>query len=222
MNCTGTERQRAVLAAFKVRPEASQGAIAEAAGVTQQYAGLVIRDYLESRAHEHADQVHTRTWSSKPAERDVACFALDRRFGNNAGPAACTIKQAAMNEALEKNPRMAGESKIGYCRRIAALCGTSYTHVHHKLQVLECYRIGAARRAKEAAEAKLRCEVIPAGVALGPVQNFRGWTDTFGKFKILAEAYLNLARSRGDVYAGAFLKEIADMSERAQKRACEG
>ena len=52
MNCTGTPRQRAVIAAFKVKPEAEQREIADAAGVTVIYAGMVIRDYLASRAHD--------------------------------------------------------------------------------------------------------------------------------------------------------------------------
>ena len=52
MNCTGTERQRAVIAAFKMRPEASYPEIASAAGCTVIYAGMVIRDYLASRAHD--------------------------------------------------------------------------------------------------------------------------------------------------------------------------
>jgi hypothetical protein len=216
MKATGTQRQLAVLAAFRVKPEASQSEIARAVGVSQAYASLVIRDYLESKAKDQSQacQVPART---KPAavEKDIACFALDRRIGGNTGPAACTVKQQAVNVALAENPRQDGEAKMRYCKRMAAIAGVSYSTIQQTLIMRECEAIGAAVRAREAEEAKNRCEVMPAGIGLGPVTNFRGWLDFFSKLKILTEAYLLVAQSRGDVYAAAFLKDVRDTSDRA-------
>jgi hypothetical protein len=220
MHAIGTERQRAVIAAFKVKPEATHREIAQAAGVHLRYVSFVLRDYRASKAREKVQvcQVPVRR-ASMPVSMDVASFALDKRFGGNAGPAARTAKQQALNAALAKHPRMDAEPKMDYCRRIAAIAGVSYPYVHRNLQLQECSRIGAELRAKEAEEAKSRCQVMAPDVGLGPVQNFRGWIDVFSKLKILAEAYLNLARTRGDVYATAFLSDIRDVSDRAQRRA---
>jgi hypothetical protein len=215
MNATGTQRQLAVLSAFRVKPEASQIEIAKAAGVTRRYASIVIRDYLEAKAHERACQVPART-TPKPAA-DIAEFAPDRRFGGNSGPAACTEKQQALNAALATHPQDSGELKMQYCRRIAAIAGVNARYVQLAIQIIECEHIGAERRAKEEARAKV--EIVPRVVSLGAVQNFKGWLDAFSKFKQTAEAYLLLAQTRGDVYAAAFLADIRDKADRAQSRA---
>jgi hypothetical protein len=225
LKAIGTERQRAVIAAFKVRPEAPRRQIAAAAGVTVGYVMHVLRDYRESRLHEDVCPMNPvgefprRPPPTKPAETDVAPFAADRRFGGNAGPAACTVKQQACRTAMAMHPQAEGEPDSVYGRRIALVSGLTAGYIHNTLSIIKCERIGAEARAMEAKEAKNRCEVIPFGDSIGPVQNFRGWTDVFSKFKILSEAYLNLARDRGDVYAAAFLKDIQEISERAQCRA---
>lgn len=221
MNSIGTQRQRAVIAAFKVKPEATYKEIAAAAAVSLQYAELIVRDYLSSKANGRAlaCQVPARR-ASMAVSKDVAVFhqpdrsvdPLRERVGN-------TAKQQEVNAALAEHPRMDAESLRKYSTRIGAIAGVSAGYVIHNLQVRECSRIGAERRAKEAQEAKTRCEVIPAGANLGPVRNFRGWVDTFAKFKMLADAYLALALERGDVFAAAFLRDIQERAERAQTRA---
>jgi hypothetical protein len=132
--------------------------------------------------------------------------------------ASNTRKQQAVGEALAKHPRAPGEMKTVWYKRVAAVAGVSFDYVRYNVEFARCAAIGVAHRAKEAEDAKFRVEVVPA-VGLGPVQNFRGWLDVFGKLKILSEAYLNLARSKGDVYAAAFLQDIIDISERALARA---
>lgn len=216
MNATGTQRQLAVLAAFRVKPEASQAAIAKAAGVHTSYVSLVLRDYLESKAHERACQV-TVGARPKPAEADVASFALDRRFGGNSGPAACTEKQQRLRTAMAAHARATGALKSEYSRRIAAIAKVSPGSVIMAMDMMKCERIGAEVRAKE--EARRKVEIVPRVVSLGPVQNFKGWLDAFSKFKATAEAYLLLAQTRGDMYASAFLKDIRDTADRAQSRA---
>ena len=56
---------------------------------------------------------------------------------------------------------------------------------------------------------------------VGMVTDFHGWPDAFYRFKLLSQAFLNVARQRGDVYAAAFLKDIEEVSERAWRRATE-
>ena len=130
-----------------------------------------------------------------------------------------TVKQAAYEAAVAASPQMPGERVMAYCRRIAAAAGVSVPYVHHQRQLEKCARIGAEWRAKEAAEAATRCQVMPAGLDIGPVANFRGWPDTFYRFKLLAEAYLNVATQRGDIFAASFLREIRDMADKGQHRA---
>src|SRR5665647_3341307 len=91
MNATGTERQRAVIAAYRMAPTALQAEIARAAGVSASYVATVLGDYLESKAREQASQMPTCT-ASNPTEHDVADFAPDRRIGGNCGPDACAVK----------------------------------------------------------------------------------------------------------------------------------
>ena len=216
MNVTGTERQRAVIAAFRMKPEASQGEIARSAGVTQTYVSIILQDYLDSKARDHSCRVPVST-TPKPVERDVASFALDRRFGGNCGAAARTAKEQAARSALAEHPREKAESKMKYCRRVAVIAGVSADYVQHTTKIIECENIGAELRAKE--EARRKVEIVPRVASLGPVQNFKGWLDAFAKFKATAEAYLILAQTRGDVYASAFLKDIRDTADRAQSRA---
>jgi hypothetical protein len=216
MNATGTQRQRAVIAAFLMKPEATQGEIANAAGVTQAYVSAVVQDYLESKAHEPACQVPVST-KPKSMGRDVASFSPDGRFGGNSGPAECTEKQRRLRIAMAAHPRGEGEGKNPYSRRIAEIAEVSPGLVIQAMETMRCERIGAEVRAREAEE--LKGKVVPRVVSLGPVQNFKGWMDAFAKFKATAEAYLLLAQTRRDVYATAFLKDIRDISDRAQTRA---
>ena len=130
-----------------------------------------------------------------------------------------TAKQAAYRAAVAAAPQMPGERVWAYCKRIAAASGVSVSYVHQQVQFEKCTRIGEALRAKEAAEAATRCQVMPAGLDIGPVANFRGWPDTFYRFKLLAEAYLNVATQRGDIFAASFLREIRDMADKGQHRA---
>lgn len=218
MNATGTQRQLAVLAAFRVKPDASNVEIAKAAGVTPSYVTLILQDYLESKANERACQVTART-TPKPAETDIATFAPDGRFGGNAGPAASTEKQQRLRAALATHPQAKGETQRAYSRRIAPIAGVSSGLVIVTLQIMGFERIGAELRAKREARAKV--EIVPRVVSLGPVRNFTNWLDTFSKFKAMAEAFLLLAQTRGDVYASAFLKDIRDTADRAQSRAAE-
>jgi hypothetical protein len=85
------------------------------------------------------------------------------------------------------------------------------------MEVVRCEQIGAALRAKQAAEAGTK--LVPFSVGVGPVQNFTGWLDVFHKFQVTAVAYLLLAQSRKDVYATAYLKDIRDKAENAATRA---
>jgi hypothetical protein len=219
MNATGTEHQRAVIAAFKVRPEALRREIADAAGVTVAYVDIVLKDYLESKAHEPACQVAVRA-SPKPA--DVATFALDRRFGGNSGPEACTVKQQACRNALAEHPPESGETKMHYCRRLAAIAGVSAGYVQNMTLIIEAEQIGAYARAKE--EARSKTEIAPLSLnarAIRPMPEFKGWADVFSRFKLLAEAYVKVARSRGDAFAESFLKDMCDHAERAETRSWE-
>jgi DNA-directed RNA polymerase specialized sigma subunit len=218
MNATGTQRQRAVIAAFRMKPEASQGEIANAAGVTQAYVSAVVQDYLASKERDNSCQV-TVGARPKPAEVDVAAFALDRRIGGNSGPAECTEKQRRLRIAMAAHPRGEGERKNPYSRRIAAIAEVSPGLVLQAMETMKNEAIGVAARARDAEEAKTRCEVMPAGI--GPVTNFRGWIDVFCKFKILSESYLNLAQSQREAYAVAFLKNMRDMADHAQDRAAQ-
>jgi hypothetical protein len=218
MNATGTERQLAVLAAFRVKPEASNVEIAKAAGVSPGCVSLTIEDNLTSKANARACPVSVRA-TPKPVECDIATFAPDRRFGGNAGPAACTVKQQACRSALATHPRAEGESKMEFCRRIAAVAGVSASYVQNMTKLIECEEIGATIRAREAAIAKVA--IVPRVVSLGPVPNFKNWIDAFSKFKATAEIYLVLAQTRGDTFAGAFLRDIIAVADRAQTRAAK-
>ena len=51
------------------------------------------------------------------------------------------------------------------------------------------------------------------------VREFRGWANVFARFKVLTEAYLEVSRTRGDVFATAFLLDIRERCDRAQERA---
>ena len=155
MNATGTQRQRAVIAAFRMKPEASQGEIANAAGVTQAYVSAVVQDYLASKERDNSCQV-TVGARPKPAEADVASFALDRRIGGNSGPAECTEKQRRLRIAMAAHPRGEGEGKNQYCRRIAAIAGVCPSYVQSTLETMRCERIGAEKRAREAEELRER------------------------------------------------------------------
>src|ERR1017187_4393988 len=70
MNVTGTERQRAVIAAFRMKPEASQGEIARSAGVTQTYVSIILQDYLDSKARDHSCRVPVST-TPRQVEREL-------------------------------------------------------------------------------------------------------------------------------------------------------
>jgi hypothetical protein len=128
-----------------------------------------------------------------------------------------TAKQEAVRNALAKHPREIGEQITQYCRRIAAIAGVNWNYVHYTTRIIACERIGAEVRAREAEDSKTR--LVPYNVGLGPIQNFRGWLEFFSKLKMLAEAYLLLAQSRGDVYATAYLKDVRDTADRASTRA---
>ena len=219
MNVTGTERQRAVIAAFKVKPEAEQREIADAAGCTVVYAGMVIRDYLASKAHDQSLICKSPTRQTLSVVMDVAVFQVARRLGCTL--AGATAKQQAVRIALAEHPREEGEGVMKYCRRLALIAGVSAGSVQIALDRIKNEAIGTAVRAREAEDAQSNVEVVPFGVSLGPVTNFRGWPEFFSKVKILAETYLLLAESRGDVYARAFLQDIRDISDRAQSRAAK-
>jgi hypothetical protein len=213
----GTERQRAVIAAFKMRPEAAMREIGDAAGVTQGCAAQVIAEYLESQKRDRALACKSPTRQLPTvAKRDVASWQPDRRFGGNSGPAACTAKQQALNIALAEHPRRDGELKMDYCRRIAAIAGVSPAYVHNNLQVREAQRLGRERVAAETANR------LPVVASLNQravqVPPFVGWADVFSRFKLLSEAYLRLAMSRGDKYAESFLKDLRDHADRAETR----
>ena len=55
---------------------------------------------------------------------------------------------------------------------------------------------------------------------LGPFRTSGGGPDAFAKLKLVSEAYVKLARERGDTYAEAFLKDMRDLCERAITRGC--
>jgi hypothetical protein len=219
MNATGTERQRAVIAAYRMKPKARPAEIALAAGVSLSTAQKVIREYRESKAHDDACLPVCTT--SKPAERDIACFKVDRRldcrFDANTPLVSHTAKQENMRIALAEHPQEEGETKMKYCRRIAAIAGVSDTLVHAAMEVVRCEQIGAALRAKQAAEAGTK--LVPVSAGIGPVTNFRGWLEFFSKLKMLVDGYLLVARSRHDVFATSFLKTIGENAERAATRA---
>ena len=168
MNATGTERQRAVIAAYLMRPDAKQREIAQAAGVPQQNVSTIIRDYLESKERDDAC-LPVRT-TSKPAEKDVACFAVDRRLGCRFDAdvpfVSHTVKQQNTRIALAENPRAEGETKMKYCRRIGAMAGVSPGCVHLTMEMLRCEQIGAALRAKQAAEAGTKLVPFSVGKRL--------------------------------------------------------
>ena len=219
MNCTGTEKQRAIVAAFKMRPEAEQREIASAAGVTELYAGTVIRDYLASRAHDQSLICQAPTRGTLSAVRDVAVFQRDKRLHAIPQGSNVTARQQAIQISLAENPRADGEGVMAYCRRLALIAGVHAGSVQHALDRIKNEAIGAAARAMEAEEAKSKVEVMPFSGNIGPVTNFTGWVDTFGRFKLLSDAHKTLALSRGDVYAAAFLSDISQISDRAQSRA---
>ena len=131
-----------------------------------------------------------------------------------------TTKQLLILAAFKRLPRMPREMKREWYRRIASATGCSAPYVQYLAGINECERLGQEIRAKEAAEAKLRVEVLPFDAAdLGPIRNFRNWLETFAKFKILSEAFLNLARQQGNVWAASYLSELSAVCERAQNRA---
>jgi hypothetical protein len=213
---TGTERQRAIIAAFKMRPEATLREIGAAAGVTQSCASQVIADYLESKERDKA----LARQLPAAVRRDVASWQpVDRRCGGFAfggEPVTTTVKQQRVNAAIEATPIMGGESKMAFCRRIGALAGASGSYVHNLLQIREAQRIGLQRRAKE--EANRLPVVASLNQRAVQVPPFVGWADVFSRFKALSEAYLRLAMSRGDKYAESFLKDLRDHADRAETR----
>lgn len=223
MNCTGTEMQRAILACYQIKPSATDREISTAAGVSLKYVGRIVRDYLGSKAREKAQscQLPARR-ASMAVTKDVAEFHQpDRSVDPMRERVANTAKQEALHVALNATARVEGESKRQYCRRVAAIAGVSAPYVHHTLKIIECEQIGAECRVREAEAARHRCKVIPAGVNLGPLQHFTNWLDVFSKFKSLAEAYILVARSRGDVFAAAYLENARDQFEYGAKRATQ-
>jgi hypothetical protein len=122
-----------------------------------------------------------------------------------------------MRIALAEHLQVEGESKIKYCRRIAAMAGASPGYVHLTMEILRCEQIGAALRAKEANEAGTK--LVPMSAGIGPITNFGGWLEFFSKLKMLIDGYLLVAQSRHDVFATSFLKTIGENAERAATRA---
>jgi hypothetical protein len=202
-----------------MRPEALQSEIAVAAGVTEIYVGLVLRDYLKSRTHDQNIICKPPTRQTLSVVKDVAVFQADSRLNRAPGGSQTTAKQQALRIAMAEHPRADGEGVMKYCIRVAAIAGVHAGSVQGALDRLKNEAIGTAARAREAEEAKDRLEVMPHGIEQGPVVRFTGWIDTFAKFKALSESYLTLAQTRGDVYARAFLQELRDISDRAQSRA---
>jgi hypothetical protein len=219
MNATGTERQRAIIAAYRMKPEASQAEIAAAAGVHQTFVSRILGSYLESQARDRACQGLVCP-TSKPMEKDVATFVPARRpdrFDADAPVVPHTVKQQNTRIALAEHPQKEGERKMQYCRRIAAIAGVSHLSVHAMMGVINFEQIGAALRAKQAAEAGTK--LVPVSAGIGPVTNFRGWLEFFTKLKMLVDGYLLVAQSRHDVFATSFLKTIGEKAERAAERA---
>lgn len=204
-----TEKAAAVLAVCNRMPAGSTAAaIAKEAGVSESWAAKVRRN-RESRERVLREERERASRDEAAKVDGPTAYAL----GYN------TPKQWAIREAVKRNPRFALEAKGAWYARIAAMAGSSPAYVQHLLDMDRCAAIGAARRAQEEEEAKLKVEVMPFGGNIGPISNFRGWVDVFSKFKILSEAYIALAQSRGDVYAEAFLKDIRDFADRASSRA---
>jgi hypothetical protein len=204
MNCTGTERQRAVLGAFKAKPESSHKELAAVAGVSKPYVGLVLR------AHDHEKE------EQQQRARDEWAISLK---APELLKIACTEHQHAVAIAISETERLRDESKRAYCRRVAKTAHCSPQLVQGLLEIARCARIGAELRAKEAEEAKNK--LVPLSLNAGAVQlpDFKGWADVFHRVKLLSEAYLRIAMSRGDVYAQSFLKTLAENAERGEERA---
>jgi len=106
-----------------------------------------------------------------------------------------------------------------YCKDVAAHAGVSPSYVSWLLTLADCDRVGKAARAIDAADWDRRSSHSRLSIDVPLVRDFRGWTDAFGRFKLVAEAYLNLSRIRGDKYAASFLSDIREICERAQERA---
>ena len=194
-------------------PTATQKEIARAAGVDQPYVSVIIKNYLDLKLRDFRKKPKTRP---NLIDVSVAKFALEKRSGFT--PAARTAKLQAVNLALGACPRLAGEGARQYCRRIAAVAGVSWSYVHLQLAVIECTRIGAECRAKAAEEKKNAVVVCSLNERAVQVPSFNGWAEVFGKVKMLADAYQKLARSRGDVYAAAFLSDISERAGRGEER----
>jgi hypothetical protein len=139
---------------------------------------------------------------------------VDRRWP----PAPERPRQETVRTALAGHPRGDGEGKMRYCERIAEIAGVSSQYVHHTIEIIRCERLGEVLRAKEAEEATKLVPLSLNARAVPAVSDFKGWSDVFSRFKLLAEAYLNLALARGDKYAESFLKDLRDHSARAETR----
>lgn len=87
------------------------------------------------------------------------------------------------------------------------------------ISILECERIGREKREQEAAAWPKPAVSDWNPFGIGPVEaGFTGWTDAFAKFGFVTQAFLNLARKRGDVWAAAYLEDVRDALDRAQSR----
>lgn len=121
-------------------------------------------------------------------------------------------------QVMLENPRRDGESKLAWWRRLASIVGGNPRSFQQVTAVMEAEAIG--RRVREEEQAKMLPVISDFNPeALDVFGHFRGWLNLFGKFQILAQAGLNLARQRGDKYAESFLLDAVDLFERAQRRA---
>ncbi len=129
-----------------------------------------------------------------------------------------TAKQQAVAAAMIRLPRFHSESPWRYAGRLAAMSGVSQHYIVNILYVQECAALGAEIRRKEEAERKAKLLPTEFTGNLGMVTSFNGWPDFFFRLKLLSEVYMDLARSRHDAYAEAFLLDVRDIAERAHKR----
>jgi hypothetical protein len=130
-----------------------------------------------------------------------------------------TAKQERVEVGLVKLKRRAGESQGSYFRRVASFAGCSVGCVQYWATLAKWDRIGAEVRAREAAAAGVAVAATTCGLDFLSVREFRGWANVFARFKVLTEAYLEVSRTRGDVFATAFLLDIRERCDRAQERA---
>ena len=154
-----------------------------------------------------------------------------------AGPGFVTVpmptaKQIEINRQISKHPEIlkwkrAGTSRAESKRRRALItemaksAGCSYAYFLNHVDLARCEVIGQQTRAQDEERERLMKKAVSVDVVGFKLDEFKGWMETFTKLRMVTQVFENLAAIRGNVWAKAFLEDVREKLERAQKRALQ-